>query len=83
MRMGKLVLPAVLALAACESADERIAADNQQCQSYGFTMGTDAFAQCRLQLDIQRNQLLLQNMAIQQQMAPRICSTVGTTTVCN
>jgi len=26
---------------------------------------------------------LLQNMAIQQQMAPRICNTVGTTTVCN
>jgi len=36
--MGKLVLPAVLALAACESAEERIAADNQQCQSDGFTM---------------------------------------------
>ncbi len=81
--MAKFVLPAVLVLAGCESEAERIAADNQQCLSYGFTMGTDAFAQCRLQLDLQRQQLLLQNMAIQQQMAPRICSTVGTTTVCN
>ncbi len=83
MRMGKLVLPVILALAGCESAAERIAADNQQCLSYGFTMGTDAFAQCRQQLDIQRNQLLLQNQAIQQQLAPRICNNVGTTVICN
>jgi hypothetical protein len=83
VRVGKLILLAVLALAGCESAAERIAADNQQCLSYGFTMGTDAFAQCRLQLDIQRNQLLLQNLAIQQLMAPRICNTAGATMICN
>lgn len=42
---------ALLLLAACQSAAERQAAHIAQCEQYGFQRGTDAFAQCMLQLD--------------------------------
>jgi hypothetical protein len=45
-------------LAACVSpeqqAQQRAAADRQQCIDYGFQEGTDADAQCRLTIDQQR-----------------------------
>jgi hypothetical protein len=45
----------VLALSGCQQlAEMRTASDNSRCQSYGFTPGTDAFAQCRMNIDLQR-----------------------------
>lgn len=34
--------------------EERRALDNQTCSSYGFRRGTDAFANCLLNLDLDR-----------------------------
>jgi len=34
--------------------EERRAIDNQTCSSYGFRRGTDAFANCLLNLDLDR-----------------------------
>src|SRR6185312_3457938 len=49
-----IVLCAVLALTGCAttsmSPEQVAAADDTTCQGYGFTPGTDAFAQCRLQI---------------------------------
>lgn len=42
---------AVAGLAACQSAEERRAAQMAQCEQYGFQRGTDAFATCMLELD--------------------------------
>jgi hypothetical protein len=44
------------ALAGCMTAEERYAADDQQCQSYGFKPGTEGYAQCRMNLDLRRRQ---------------------------
>jgi hypothetical protein len=45
----------LLAVTGCqEMAAMRTAMDNSRCQSYGFTPGTDAFAQCRMNIDLQR-----------------------------
>ncbi len=43
------------------------AADHQQCISYGFTPGTDAYAQCRLTLAQMRFQAEAQKEANRQQ----------------
>ena len=46
----------MLALSACStlsgpSAEQLAASDDSQCVSYGFKPGTDAYGNCRLQLD--------------------------------
>lgn len=45
-----------LGLAGCQTMtpEERRAADEQTCRSYGFRKGTDAFASCLLHLDLDR-----------------------------
>src|SRR5215469_16297244 len=47
-----------LTLAGCLGSEERIAAqnaqDDQKCQSYGARQGTDAYVNCRAQLDSAR-----------------------------
>lgn len=44
------------AIAGCTTMtpEERRAADETTCRSYGFRKGTDAFASCLLQLDLDR-----------------------------
>jgi hypothetical protein len=58
MISGKIfaVLSAALLLAACATTTpaERRRADEAQCRSYGFRVGTDAFSQCLLDLDLNR-----------------------------
>jgi hypothetical protein len=61
MSMRTLALTFVLAatavgLSACQSMspEERRAADNRQCMSYGFKRGTDAFATCLQRIDLER-----------------------------
>ena len=54
------VLPGILMLAACQTTEERLVADDQRCQSYGVQPGSPGYVQCRLQLDQQKaNQRLL------------------------
>ncbi|MHB2266258.1 hypothetical protein [Aliihoeflea sp. PC F10.4] len=45
-----------LTLAACTtmSAEERRALDEENCRSYGFRAGTDAFAACLQRIDLDR-----------------------------
>ena len=57
MRASLIAAMAVLALAAgCKTMtpEERRAADEATCRSYGFRKGSDAFASCLLQLDLDR-----------------------------
>jgi hypothetical protein len=62
-------LPALLALAGCQTTAERQAregaADNAACLSYGARRGSDAYVQCRT--DLQRNRAL-DEIATRQQM---------------
>ena len=54
--LAKLGLAAAftLGLAACVTPQERHAMDNGQCYEFGFEPGTDAFAQCMMDLHQQR-----------------------------
>jgi hypothetical protein len=51
-----LATVAVVTLAACTTTtpEQRIARDQQMCVGYGFAQGTDAFAQCMMELDLDR-----------------------------
>lgn len=42
-------------LAACVSTADMRAADNSRCRSYGFRPGSDAFSQCLLDVDLNRD----------------------------
>lgn len=56
-RWTLIVLAAAgLALAACASPEEQRQADAKACQSYGFTPGTTAFANCMQREQIARSQ---------------------------
>jgi hypothetical protein len=54
----KLLVAAAAALlvGACNTTSlaERRAADDARCRSYGFRAGTEAFAKCLLQVDLDR-----------------------------
>jgi hypothetical protein len=53
--VGLIGLAAVaLMLAGCMTAEERRAADEGRCRSYGFRPNTDAFAECLQRLDLFR-----------------------------
>jgi len=57
MRFPTIVGVALLAgLAGCQTLtpQERRALDEQQCRSYGFRPGTDAFAECLQRIDLDR-----------------------------
>jgi hypothetical protein len=56
MRTARLIGLAGLALllAGCMTAEERRAADENRCRSYGFRPKTDAFAECLQRLDLFR-----------------------------
>ncbi len=43
-----------LLLTACASTADIRAADNGRCRSYGFRPGTDAYSQCLLDIDLNR-----------------------------
>lgn len=58
MRLSRLFVITIAALlvGACNttSSVELRAADEARCHSYGFRQGTEAFAKCLLQLDLDR-----------------------------
>jgi hypothetical protein len=45
-----------LALEGCATTEQQLATDDQQCHSYGFVAGSQGYAQCRMSLDMQRQQ---------------------------
>ena len=50
-----LMVVALAALCAgCMTAEERRAADEAKCRSYGFTKKNDAFAECLQRIDLDR-----------------------------
>ena len=52
----KRALLLTLLLAGCQAttAEQRIAADDRQCQSYGVAPGSPGYVQCRSNLDANR-----------------------------
>ncbi|MBB3521134.1 MULTISPECIES: hypothetical protein [Rhizobium] len=58
MRTAVLItlLAAITGLSACQTMtpEERRAADEQRCLSYGFRRGTDGFATCLQRIDLDR-----------------------------
>ena len=51
-----LVLSAVAGFSSgCMTAEERRAADEAKCRSYGFTKRNDAFAECMQRIDLDRS----------------------------
>jgi len=57
-----VALPCLLLLVGCQTTEERVAADDKQCQTYGVQPGSPGYVQCRLQLDRQHaNQRLLES----------------------
>ncbi len=51
--MRPAILLALL-LAGCQTTEERIAADDSQCRSYGVQPGSQAYVQCRMNIDNNR-----------------------------
>lgn len=50
-----LLVGALSGLAACAADPARLAAvDGEACSGYGFTPGTDGYANCRMRLQMQR-----------------------------
>lgn len=76
MRRGLVGLACIgaLALAGCATSEELASRDDAACTSYGYRVGTDGYANCRLSMDQQRQarrQAALMNMSasMQQQAA--------------
>ncbi|HEY0292898.1 MAG TPA: hypothetical protein VGC51_11300 [Hansschlegelia sp.] len=53
-----LILLALLALAGCATQEQLAEADKQKCRGYGMRPGTEAFANCRMTLDVERRREL-------------------------
>jgi len=71
-----IVLVVALSLAGCMTREERIAAqnakDDQKCLGYGARPGTDAYVNCRAQLDAARtNAEAIDDAAITVRSAPQ------------
>ncbi|WP_196257933.1 hypothetical protein [Pelagibacterium limicola] len=55
LRSLSLAALAAIVLAGCTvSAEERRIRDQQTCRGYGFVEGSEAFANCMMQLDLDR-----------------------------
>jgi hypothetical protein len=71
----RIALALLLALSGCAQWD------NDRCASYGFEQGTDAFANCRQNIDIQRSNALM-NLSNQLQVRHTHCSSYWGQTYC-
>lgn len=78
---------AALLLSGCaikEHMQQRNAArDDATCQGYGALPGTEAYMNCRIQLDASRRAAAAAYMGGVIQNRPKVCNQVGSTTVCN
>lgn len=54
---GKIFLlgAATMLVSGCMTAEERRAADEAKCRSYGFAKRNDAFAECMQRIDLDRS----------------------------
>jgi hypothetical protein len=86
-----VVLSVTLTACSTTSQAERVATSRSTCSSYGFKEGTDAYANCLLQMDIAaktedraaRDRIRNGLLAMSQSMTPRrpvTCNTTGTAT---
>lgn len=80
----------LLLLSGCLGQEERLAAasakDDQQCLSYGAKKGTDAYVNCRAQLEASRRQADAAESAASEASRPRSCINTGGyggTIICN
>jgi hypothetical protein len=56
MRIGVFAaLGVALFAGGCVTIEERRALDAERCRGYGFRTGTEAFAQCMLDIDLDRS----------------------------
>lgn len=61
MRTATLAILGLSLLAGgCVTAGEQRMLDQDRCRSYGFRLGTDAFAKCLLDVDLDRSATLRQ-----------------------
>ncbi|MBR1170556.1 hypothetical protein [Bradyrhizobium liaoningense] len=89
--MRKIAFLFLLLLSGCMSKEERMAAanakDDQQCLSYGAQKGTDAYVNCRAQLEASRRQADAALSAASEASRPRNCINTGGygggTIICN
>jgi len=88
--MRKTSVLLLLLLTGCLGSEERIAAanaeDDQKCLSYGGRQGTDAYVNCRAQLEASRRQAKATSSAASDSGRPRTCINTGGyggTIVCN
>lgn len=72
MRPAVLSVLALAALAGCTTMtpEERRAADEETCRSYGFTQRNDAFAECLQRLELDRRAARRANMVAMEQQRP-------------
>lgn len=79
--MRKAAFLLLLLLTGCLGEEERIAAanakDDQQCLSYGAQKGTDAYVNCRAQLEAARRQADGALVAARNAERPRNCTNTG------
>ena len=52
LRYAALGLLALMSLAGCASREQIVAQHRSKCEGYGFEAGSEAFANCLLQLDL-------------------------------
>nr|AWM07617.1 hypothetical protein CIT39_14965 [Bradyrhizobium symbiodeficiens] len=91
MQMRKASFLFLLLLTGCLGEEERLAAesakDDQQCLSYGAQKGTDAYVNCRAQLEGSRRQARATASAASDASRPRNCINTGGygggTIICN
>lgn len=64
MKISTIAVLAAAALSAggCVSVAEQRGMDEERCRSYGFRAGNDAFAQCLLELDLDRSATFRQRL---------------------
>ena len=72
MRPAVLSILALAALAGCTTLtpEERRAADEETCRSYGFTKRNDAFAECLQRIELDRRAARRANMVAMEQHRP-------------
>jgi hypothetical protein len=83
MTIKRVVSACILctALGGCMTAQERLASDQQTCVGYGFRPGTEAFAQCMMNIDQGRRNRLAAAAAANL-ASPSMCTVNGNTVNC-
>jgi hypothetical protein len=81
MKVLLLLAVAAVTLGGCMTAEQRLARDQQSCAGYGFRPGTEAFAQCMMNVDQGRKNRLAAAAAANL-ASPTTCVQTGNVTNC-